>query len=1313
MRAQWEREQAEEAERWRQIELQRISREHEQQQRTIAREAQLEALRPYENTRDPAKLLDLAWRIQLGHFDLVYTLPESLREAQMNALLSAAGEGEALGFIGAASRVADDAPQFAYVLVGILQRETVTARLERLLEMRKEGHVGATLWLAGWLLGRPVGLGAAPAAIPGEVDARVFALTSLRELGDRNPLAGLPWLVQELSADFAKSGEALPNAQFDKAYWDLMRASEKSSPLRPLAQFSCGVATLNSQARRPDAVYMLKQATGLTTQTDGSSSKPMPIASSLIGRMYLAGGITAFWPREAADAFEQLPSTKRWRYDRALGRLARGLELELGPKDEAKPEQALPFFSEAVSDLARARGRKTDEADGAASIPTDATAEERDAKLWLLASRARFGKTDAIKSKALATLDELVASGDPWARVMRAYAHLQRSEVAPEAWTAAEQDLREVPLFGRELGGSRIMAVLRCIAKLHAHSRRSELENACARINALKPTSALDIGLGELACVYFSHLQPRDIEERSDARWLFEQFVRAGSARASPTMWCRAAALAEVMQASPLSSAEWDQRWLVGFEDFTKNTWQNSAEYRDLVAKWRDLMREPTLEKVREFSSRRFEFVPLDPQDGFESLCASLRLRLAVDAESAEECATQLFVLAREGEWHAQALVADFDAHYKDSYLARLDAVGFHRDAARASEAVAAWRYTGLGFAPPNPARRVHAMTQAILHGSTVHTIEDIRALSDSAPEAVRECLNVLEGMQSSGLTALEVDEIEAASRLVQKECAAKGQHPATVPTRERLRLVATAIGRARGAEAALHYVDSQRGKLPYVDWELGEILTEDLDWLPRDDERAMKAFERAAADETAKPTRAQILAWTECAARRGEMLELERLTPFFRSDEVRALFDATSSAASYGAALFDLGSAWLVIAKNEPNPAFIDVYQARARACFVDATAFGSSDALAALEKDPDLSPSDRGRIGRALIGCSTLNAPLALPWLVRAREGGATGAAEALAPWLAADGSDTYRLKRVQELRDAQAHVDMGTIVYERAHPEHAVERTDLLQQARVHGSPEAEDVLLNQYGLHADVLTEKPKTWAQLLYIAADDGKIANVLEKLPALDAMIAEAEQVHGVDSPERREFSKAIEIVALALAREARAPDGIDSAEFAKTVDASIERALDEGALNVYVMLLDRATSEGDAALMELARRLLDRDLQNAELLDETLRPRLSDTGVFDAFFVERGLYSPNSRRPSALYEFAIAHRRTARVFRSETSDAYDLPGLHRRRTDWRFGSLGALLFDQRTDEDQTTLRAFASIGVEPQDAADLRLTPN
>jgi len=124
-----------------------------------------------------------------------------------------------------------------------------------------------------------------------------------------------------------------------------------------------------------------------------------------------------------------------------------------------------------------------------------------------------------------------------------------------------------------------------------------------------------------------------------------------------------------------------------------------------------------------------------------------------------------------------------------------------------------------------------------------------------------------------------------------------------------------------------------------------------------------------------------------------------------------------------------------------------------------------------------------------------------------------------------------------------------------------------------------------------------------------------------------------------------------------------------------------------------------------DAALLDLAGVLLDRDPGNAVFLEKVVRPLVRDAGRWNELFRERRLYADEAGTPTSVLEFARATAAKKAEARSTDGDDGSTPGLYPFDERYRFGHTGHLLHvAAKEKKDPLAARALAVLGFSAPD---------
>jgi hypothetical protein len=1298
----------------------RISAEYEERERAEAEAAELEErrrLRELENIayaerraeweaerermdsvvgeylaeHDPVRLLQGALRSQTGGlsgYAFGYQSRWDKSALELQLFRSAAEHGEPLGILGIASLDVGCAPTLGEVIVGVHSRDDSVDRLRWLAELAAGDNLAARACLGAWCTGRDIGLGPVPALAPDGESIATLGLAVLRDAAAQHPVG------------HALLAHALATRPDSEAAYDAAQRALDAATFEARDEWRRRLYRLESTLARVRHAGRHDWA-NLRNSVNEKFIAETPAAALAYGRALLDGTCEVYRPADAAKLLLELPDHPYWRPARALGLLARGYDAELVNPEGHPPGQARSFFAAAVSRYAK--NASASELPGV-SDPHD----QHEAKLWLLATRMRYEAKATTRDKAARELDALVDGGDAWARVLRAYVRLQAEGLDSGQARAIWSDLDGLALFEHNHAPARQLTLFRCVERLDALGAISEgslLADWREQRSSPADSGGLLVRHAFTACAKGDVSMPRNLARvyatLVDAALHGKTLGFIGSSQ-----WRHAAALAEVLQVDELAPELWDRGWLA---EFKRKAEQQDSLYGLEPRTWWQLLREPTLEKIDAVARRDDSHLPAP--DSYEldvqALLSSLRLRVAPTSEGARDATTRLIELSDLEVWHAQALLDSFERRYRESYLARSDLAGFHRDAARVAEAIGRSRSTGNGFLPRDPERAVRALTAAMLHGSTSVTRADLEALRADAGEAVRDSLRLLDQIATQTLSSDEIDAIEQQSYLLRTDIERRGERLLDYSTRERVAAMARAIHGARGLEATLAYVDNQRAHVPFVDWDFGELYADGAEWLPQDPVAALGCFRRAAERAPDAATLRQRLLHWKLAAAHGERTDLELASAqILETDLIERMLRAGILGRWIGEDVYLVAQSCAALETPAPRERVFALQRL--------AVALGWDAALASFGLRADLSAAECLAIGRATLECSTLNASLAVPWLERALEAGAdpavvTAAAAELAEWRSADGSPTWRYGLVQELR-AKRH-DAKELAQAAEAPELEPERLKLLLRASF--KPEALEIAERVYGIPPELIEIPARYWRAHLRgkcAGAEWSKLLALLAKAP----IAARELDAQGGNFAEPRELlADEIGLCVGVLARLPSAPEGIDAQAFATQLDDLLEYALLEQSLDAYLLVLERAARGGDTALVALAARLVATDLGNATLLEATLLPRLADRAAFDALYVAHGLYAAGGAEPTPLLQFLREHGERQTVERWEAGAVVEgevLPALQAPLPAWKYGSIGRRLSVLRYTEWPLVLRAFDSLGLRPEDADALRL---
>lgn len=601
------------------------------------------------------------------------------------------------------------------------------ARRTYLERVADGGHVGAAFWLGAWAAGKDVGLGAF--LLPsGYTKARAYALEWLAKAD--------PDRLGALYADVVLSGDADP-ATRRRAIELLEKLAVRGegghyNAFIALAQEHLRRARFESDMARPRALL------GVFQQAD------IVPGMHALAAMHLDGADGRFQPAQAARVYARMPDKPRFLAFRAAGHVYRGLDAILGVEQPVRPSAALEEFNTAAGILDRTPGLYR---------PADRWLKVETA-LWRAFARAEAGETGVGEDDPVEFLMQHADAGQGLGRLLFRVALLGRNTTDASRASVVWGFIRTESPFTAPLSPAQVLLHLQCAIRAYDRGGAPELEPVIARLRALPPREAPIRGSALLAQLTF---QPgrlsRDSADRRGLAAVYAALYRA--AWREPVLWAETAALLEVLQIEPLNEQDWAQGWL--------RPWlADASEAGGPARAWANVLMNPSPRAWKEASGqpwgRLVESLLSDslpaPTTPVLVLRDSLQLRSTPDPKVAEAAFRSLLELGRQGHWHAQALLEDFDARYRTAYEKRGASQSFQVHAREVAETLAAWRVEGLGFCRRDRDARWRAMGRALEFGSIRFSRADLETGAKEGSEAARVALIRLKALEPSAAPA-------------------------------------------------------------------------------------------------------------------------------------------------------------------------------------------------------------------------------------------------------------------------------------------------------------------------------------------------------------------------------------------------------------------------------------------------------------------------------------------------------------------------------------------------------------------------------
>jgi hypothetical protein len=239
-----------------------------------------------------------------------------------------------------------------------------------------------------------------------------------------------------------------------------------------------------------------------------------------------------------------------------------------------------------------------------------------------------------------------------------------------------------------------------------------------------------------------------DAANRGGVAGIYGALFRA--AWRDPQLWAETAAAVEILQAAPLTEREW-ARWLEPWRSVPSPSGDKARAWADLLAQpgpqtWLAATGKPW---GRLAASLLADDQPLPP--ALAALRDSLQLRSTPHVDIAEGAFNSLLALGGQGNWHAQALLEDFEERYHSAYIDRRGSLRIFREHARlVAEAQVKWRTEGVGFCRRDSDAKWRAMGRALEHGSIRFSTVALEEGAAAGSEAARIALYRVKARQSA-----------------------------------------------------------------------------------------------------------------------------------------------------------------------------------------------------------------------------------------------------------------------------------------------------------------------------------------------------------------------------------------------------------------------------------------------------------------------------------------------------------------------------------------------------------------------------------
>ncbi|MBI5363723.1 MAG: hypothetical protein HZA53_11130 [Planctomycetes bacterium] len=1206
--------------------------------------------------------------------------------------------GSDLGYIGLVSAQNGDAPNLHALLAALRSLASPKEQRDHLLQLADRNHLGAMLLLGAWFAGREVTLGPPPRSLTSAKNTRASAL-KLLERGWNADRHASTWLYARelLTGPTTAEEHAL-------AITVLEEQVARTPAGDPPSAYVLGLEVL--RIARGDADF--QRAGALLRNAETSDWMPARLA---LADMHLAGRDGRFQPAAAAALYARIPNHDAWWHAEVHAHLATGWSRWFGVGARKDASAAVEAFS-----AAKTRAESATWASDAASRRL-----QSDAQVWSDAAYLESGGHEELLRFVESRLRVEAEAGSTLARVLAARERLGRADTTADEAERLWTELAPVDPIVWATTPPEILTVLDCVVRLRARGARPELEPIARAAAQLDPELAPSEGAALLARLYASSAGPRDVADRGAAPRMFAALLRGAYRNERDVL--HAAALVEALQVEPLSRARWNETWLAQF-DVANSTVAELAKVSS------DALAEPTPERIEALARRCGESLSLRdaaPVD-FQTLCASLRLRSAATNDAARDAFERIAALAEGGVWHAQAMLEDFDARYRRSYLARWDAAGFHRDARAAAERSADWRERGHACAPADEGRRFRAIEHAIAHGSERFTIATLQAAADRGVDAALFATLRMKAGSADPRTPEERDEDDAVQANWERICAREGWTPFHATTHLILDQVAEKLTEEQGHVAALALWMRQARRHPELLWKLAMGRAEGNAWLPKYPRAALDAFRAAVEDGRRRASFHDLVTFARLVGTHGvrdDLLTLERALERYGAtlDTWRAPTDTPSYQSGYypDKILAALGDVSMGRCASDPaKPTEDDV--ARARRYYALALRSGSSDTLKRLTSAPfDADAELQASLGRILIETSTMNAPLALPFLRRASEAGDVSAREELAHWVDAQGAPTPRLAYVEARREyvslSPNDVATETVGWYRRHGEVdrgwlPQETAELVRRANA-GDQVAREVVLQAGLTLPSLIPYTPDAWianAQENLDEADHVALWLAVDEAPTL---WKQARNYYQPDTWEWQRAAGTIGAIAVALAPDTP-PDGWSRDQ----LDALLAIGFEGGHDPSFRMQVERAIERAnattqparDAIVLAHAARALELDLANAVYLEKILRPHCKDEAGWRALYRSKGLHVDDKGTPSALLLFLRKKVGIHHVAGGAPKHAKD-PWLFPHHAGFAYGYAGdKLRHEASSSRDANAIQALGELGYAELDWDDVQL---
>lgn len=597
------------------------------------------------------------------------------------------------------------------------------ARLGHLERLANGGHVGAAYWIGLWAAGRDVGLGSFP-TLPGNGDARSYAL---RWLGRADPdRLGTQW------ADLVLTGPSDPDDR--RRAMAILESLAVPNEKGEADAFVVLARELLRQARLEKDMVRPRELLALFEREDN-----VPGMHALAA-MYLDGSDGFFQPARAAKVYARMPDKPRFGAFLAAAQIFQGLDAIFGVEQPANAAVALRRFTEAEAIIGRTPG---------AYRPGDRGLKV-ETLLWQAYARAEAGEAMPDGSDPVKFLEDYPDAGKGLGRLLYRCALFGRRTTSAIRARSMWSIIRADAPFAAPLSPTEVLLYLQCATRAHDRGGAPELTPIIDSLRALPPREAPIAGAALLAqLAYLPGTSGQDAGDRRSLPAIYSALFRA-SWRDS-NLWGETAALMEVLQISPLTEAEWMTRL---------QSWRTvPAPAGDKPRAWAQLLAQPAprawMEAVGQPWGRLAASLLADPKPLASSVSVlrdSLQLRSTTDIAIAEGAFQSLLALGHSGNWHAQALLEDFEDRYHSAYARRGSILVFREHARVVAEAQVKWRNEGVGFCRMyNTDAKWRAMGRALEHGSIRFSTAALQDAASSGSEAALVALRRVEARQSAG----------------------------------------------------------------------------------------------------------------------------------------------------------------------------------------------------------------------------------------------------------------------------------------------------------------------------------------------------------------------------------------------------------------------------------------------------------------------------------------------------------------------------------------------------------------------------------